>query len=563
MRRRLSPGLLAALIAPLTQAHALVFEPAPLPASEEQAAQVLASPVYEDSAGRHTLGYQVLMHSGERRDGRIFGQLYDRQGNPLRRPDGSTAVSQKNDFSSLLQVESGLFMLTQFEEIPGALYLSQLSQAPADGRLAVRRTRPLDLAPIHGGWNFCAGSTTPWQSHLGTEEYEPDAAARDPGSGAIDKYFKAMAAYNDDNPASLDPYDYGWPLEITVHDYADVSIARRYAMGRFSHEVALAMPDRRTVYQTDDAYNTALYRFVADRPGELASGTLYAARWRQTDTAKGGSARLDWISLGHADDAAIASALKRQIRFEDLFEREPPLREGTCPAGFGSVNTRFAHECLRLKPGMETLASRLESRRFAALRGATTEFRKMEGLTFDPASRQLFVAVTAIERGMEDRRDRATADNRYDAGGPNHIRLPYNPCGAVYALPLDDSFTATAMHALVTGRALDDDPKNACATTGIANPDNLTFLTGRRTLVIAEDSAHGHLHNMLWAYDLDSGGLTRLLSAPLGAEVTGSYYYPDIDGWGYLMCTIQHPAEGPALTGYLGPFKSTSAQPSP
>ena len=59
---------------------------------------------------------------------------------------------------------------------------------------------------------------------------------------------------------------------------------------------------------------------------------------------------------------------------------------------------------------------------------------------------------------------------------------------------------------------------------------------------------------MLWAYRPDKDRLTRLLTAPLGAEVTGSYYVQDIDGWEYLMCTIQHPAEGPAMTGYLGPF---------
>ena len=101
---------------------------------------------------------------------------------------------------------------------------------------------------------------------------------------------------------------------------------------------------------------------------------------------------------------------------------------------------------------------------------------------------------------------------------------------------------------------MQDDPENQCDSGAIANPDNLTFLTGQGTLIIAEDSGKGHLHNMLWAYRPAEGDLTRLLTAPQGAEVTGSYYYPDIDGWGYLMCTIQHPAQGPALTGYLGPF---------
>lgn len=551
-------SLLSALCLPLPQAHALTFESVPLPDSAEQAAVAHGSPTYETGGERHPLEYRVLMRSGEHRADQIFGLLYNRQGNLVHRPDGGATISRKNDYSSLLQVDGGLYMLTQFEQIPGAIYLSELTQDPADGRLAVERTRPLDLSPINGGWNFCAGSTTPWQSHLGTEEYEPDAAARDPKSGAIDRYFQSMAAYIDGNPASLDPYDYGWSLEIRLKNYDNADIEKRYAMGRFSHEVALVMPDRRTVYLTDDAYNTALFRYVADRPEDLTGGTLYAARWRQTGDAQGGAARLDWVSLGHADDAAIQAALKRKTRFGDLFERTPPARDGTCAQGFGSVNTRFGRECLRIKPGMDTLASRLESRRFAALRGATTEFRKMEGLTFDPETRQLFVAITAIERGMEDRRDEAKADDRFDLGGPNHIRLPYNPCGAVYALSLDQAYVATEMHALVRGEPLDDDPENSCATDRIANPDNLTFIDGQQTLVIAEDSARGHANNMLWAYDLDSGGLTRLLTAPTGAEVTGSYYYPDIDGWGYLMCTIQHPDEGPALTGYLGPIRTAA-----
>ena len=36
-------------------------------------------------------------------------------------------------------------------------------------------------------------------------------------------------------------------------------------------------------------------------------------------------------------------------------------------------------ECLRLKPGMEQIASRLETRRFLAYLGGTTEFTKWEG----------------------------------------------------------------------------------------------------------------------------------------------------------------------------------------
>ena len=37
-----------------------------------------------------------------------------------------------------------------------------------------------------------------------------------------------------------------------------------------------------------------------------------------------------------------------------------------------------------LKPGMEMIASRFETRRYLALLGGTTEFTKWEGLTFAP-----------------------------------------------------------------------------------------------------------------------------------------------------------------------------------
>jgi secreted PhoX family phosphatase len=525
----------------------------PLPESLEEAADVRASPSFQYAGKRHPLQYHTLMRSGERRADQIFGLLHDAKGNLLHAHDGGPRISNKNDFSSLLSVDGKLFMLTHFEEIPGSIYLSELLQDPANGLLSVTRTRPLDLSGVHGGWNHCAGSTTPWQTHLGSEEYEPDAAARDPKTGSIDPYFQAMAAYSNGDLASLNPYDYGWQLEIAVEDYLTARVNKRYAMGRLSHEVGLVMPDRRTVYITDDAHNTALFRFVADRAGDLSSGSLFAARWNQTSDKQGGSATLDWIDLGHAGEAEIAAAIEKKVRFEDLFHRVPLSASAQCEKGYSAINTRFGPECLKLKPGQATLASRLESRRFAALRGATTEFRKMEGLAFDPASRRLFVAISMIDLGMRERHNHGKGDTDFDRGGPDHIRLQVNPCGAVYELPLDQDYVAGEMRALLRGKTVDDDPDNACDAEGIANPDNLTFLTGLGTLIIAEDTSF-HLHDMLWAYQTDKGRLTRLLTAPLWAEVTGNYYYPNVGGWGYLMCTLQHPAEGPALTGYLGPL---------
>ena len=84
-------------------------------------------------------------------------------------------------------------------------------------------------------------------------------------------------------------------------------------------------------------------------------------------------------------------------------------------------------------------------------------------------------------------------------------------------------------------------------------------------LAKTEDSGEGHENDALWAYHLEDKTLTRLVSAPLGAELTSAYYYPDIGGYGYLMTVVQHPFAGVsdppadptarrAQVGYLGPF---------
>jgi secreted PhoX family phosphatase len=53
----------------------------------------------------------------------------------------------------------------------------------------------------------------------------------------------------------------------------------------------------------------------------------------------------------------------------------------------------------RSKAGMEKIASRLEARRYAAMMGATTEFRKEEGITFDPDTKRIYVAMSEVNSG--------------------------------------------------------------------------------------------------------------------------------------------------------------------
>jgi len=73
----------------------------------------------------------------------------------------------------------------------------------------------------------------------------------------------------------------------------------------------------------------------------------------------------------------------------------------------------------------------------------------------------------------------------------------------------------------------------------IANPDNLKFSEKLRTLFIGEDSEM-HVNNFLWAVNVDSRELTRLLSVPAGAESTGLHAVDDVNGFTYIMSNFQH-----------------------
>jgi secreted PhoX family phosphatase len=574
--------LAAALCAPSLNAGRLVMEPVPVPRTDAEKRAVLSSSKAKVNGTGVDTGLRPLLRSGDRLprllDGHrvsadetiAFGTLFGSDGAPLQEA-GEPMVSDRTDFNSLILAGGHLYLISHFESRPGAMYQTLLGQAE-DGDLKALATRPIDFSAVRGGWVHCAGSVTPWGSHLGSEEYEPDARQWSDPALPISPFNARMSRYfpgGDGSPASaaalLNPYDYGWPTEVALAADGTPHVAKRYAMGRSANELAFVMPDRRTVYITDDGNNTMLLLFIADQEGDLGTGTLYAARWAQTSDAGLGSARIEWVSLGHAAETDIAAAIAGggadggPIRFDDLLVYAAPNADGTCPPATDTTPINTGHgapylECIRMTADTaraRTLASRLETRRYAALRGATTEFNKMEGITYDPDRRTLYLSMSDLGKGMRDK------DPRYDLGGPNQVRLAPNRCGGVYALALgsgardidgnsiDSAYVAGAMKGLVSGtpvagEVIDGERQNACALDGISNPDNLSYLPGYGVLLIAEDTPF-HQNDALWAYDTAGGALTRVLTTPYGAESTSPYWYPDIGGFGYLMSVVQHP----------------------
>ena len=75
------------------------------------------------------------------------------------------------------------------------MYITKLNQ-DANGILSAEKTRHIDFSKVEGGWVHCAGSVTPWGTHLGSEEYEPDAKDVEAVTGKMTKdYDNDMARY--------------------------------------------------------------------------------------------------------------------------------------------------------------------------------------------------------------------------------------------------------------------------------------------------------------------------------------------------------------------------------
>jgi hypothetical protein len=571
----------------------IAFEGIPVPTTDADKRKVLASPSVTINGTKHPLEFNVLMRSGDVIGGNIFGLIYDQNGRVVVEKDGSRFVSNDNDFSSLIAVDGKLFNITHFESRPGAMYLTELKQDKATGRLTPISTRNIDFSQWGGLWVPCAGSVSPWGTHLGSEEYPPNARAVEEAKSPdkINDYYKPMLRYfGITNPfdksvgieqikANFNPYRYGYPVEVFVKGDGSTRVEKRLAMGRLAVELAYVMPDHKTAYITDDGENVGLFLFIADTAGDLSAGRLYAAKWIQKHAENGGAADLEWIDLGHATQAEIKAAIDKGIKFSDIFETADPKQP--LPAGFTSINAYdgdgAATEFLKLRPGMAKIASRLETRRYAAMLGATTELRKEEGITFDPSEKILYVAMSEVARGMEDKRRGGKADEKFDRGGPNHVRLPYNDAGCVYGLrvgtdaKIGSEYVAKDMFGVVCGEMKKypaDSPyaKNTHAVEKISNPDNVTFLPGYKTLIIGEDSGSGHQNDAVWAYNVETKTLTRIQTTPYGSETTSPYFYPDINGWSYLMSVIQHPygesdtdklsdpSDARGYVGYLGPL---------
>ncbi|MGY8670915.1 MAG: alkaline phosphatase PhoX, partial [Candidatus Poseidoniales archaeon] len=247
--------------------------------------------------------YQVLLQSGDAlSEGGIAGGIYSADtGNRL-------LISKKPDYNAFVPLNangSQGYLYTSWEDRPAGISQMEIEWNHTSAEWDVLSGMMLNLSSVNGGWVLCFGSMSPWGTPLLAEELYFDNTKQ--WNDETYNYHYGQELLEDYLGYYPNPYDYGYILEIDNPTTTEPDFSKHFAMGRFSHENAQVMPDERTVYLTDDGYETVLFKFVADTAGELSSGTLFAAKVIQDDGKDSSTTGFDveWIEMASSSNSEI------------------------------------------------------------------------------------------------------------------------------------------------------------------------------------------------------------------------------------------------------------------
>nr|WP_174507266.1 alkaline phosphatase PhoX [Acinetobacter sp. Marseille-Q1620] len=464
-----------------------------------------------------------------------------------------------------------------------------LDQNPKTGHLELVKYHNVDTSNAHGLWITCGASLSPWGTHLSSEEYEPDAFDQKLGQSLSTLKAFSKNVYGDETSAN--PYNYGHLPEVIVKADGTGTVVKHYCLGRISHELVQVFPDNRTVLMGDDYTNGGLFMFVADKEKDLSAGTLYVAKYttQLTDTTAG---KISWINLGHASSTEVENLVKAGIKPTDIFEsvlqiakyptdatqaekdaidaKKPTaeqkaladaakarlkVQQAAQKADLEAKGFKFTYLSktgvyLKLKDDStktKLAAAFLETHRYAALVGASMALTKNEGTTVNIADKKAYSALANIVDSMVEGGSGYIAEHnvkfpKITAGGILEHKLTDGQKDSAN-IAINSEWVPSESRLLLKGKDISFDSfGNTADPEQIASPDNLKFSEKLRVLFIGEDSGN-HLNNYLWAYNVDTGTLDRVLSTPAGAESTGLHAVDEVNGWTYIMSNFQHPGD--------------------
>ncbi|MEG1157032.1 MAG: DUF839 domain-containing protein, partial [Acinetobacter sp.] len=534
----------------------------------------------DSTSSEYQLGYKSFFETGNTvpkwGGGEIIaGGYFNAQGNPIM--DTSVPASPRQFFSdcpdgsSLIHLEGAqvegvnnpVFHVVQFEyasqnlagaseygNLPSPIAILTLDQNQTTGHLELKKYFNVDTSSVHGLWITCGASMSPWNTHLSSEEYEPDAFEQ--GIGGPSPKGISKSFFGDETVAK--PYNYGHLPEVIINKDGSGSIVKHFCMGRISHELVHVMPDNRTVIMGDDYTNGGFFMFIADVAKDLSAGKLYVAKY-VSELTESSTGQIKWIELGHATSQEIEKMVNvDNIQPSDIMES---LTTNPNDVSYTEIILNKKKLWVKVKPGMEKAAAFLETHRYAALKGGSMAFTKMEGTTINIKDKVAYSALANIQDSMiKDNAAWVAAHNvsftkKITAGGVLAHDLTAGQ-STTDGQPLDSDWIPYQSKILLMGEDITSDSLgNTANPDKIASPDNLKFSETLRTLFIGEDSGN-HPNNFLWAYNVDTkANPVRLLSTPAGAESTGLHAVDSVNGWTYIMSNFQHAGDMKSLSADL------------
>ena len=430
--------------------------------------------------------YQVLLQAGDvLTEGGLAGGIYAAD-------DGAQLkLSQKPDYNAYVPASNdGLhgFLYTAWEDRPAGISQVEIQWNATASQWDVLKSSMLNLSAINGGWVLCFGSISPWGSPLFSEELYFDNTER--WNDETFRYHTDQTRLADYLGYYPNPYDYGYIIELENAASGEPDLTRHYTMGRFSHENAKVMPDEKTVYLTDDGYETVLFKFVAETAGDLSAGTLYAAHVEQdggTDSATTGF-DVDWIELASSSSQEIQAWIDEYdgittadfVNGESSYISDEEINDWAEAKRNDDLNGDGV-----IGTAADDRVAFLESRKAAAALGASDEWNKMEGVAFNPkVPDTLYLAMSNIANGMTD--------------GQGDIALTQNYCGIVYRMTMTSPWNVDRIEPAIIGGPYTSSDRYECDINNLAGPDNLLVLDDGRVLV-GEDTGK-HENNMVWLW---------------------------------------------------------------
>ncbi len=541
-------------------------------------ASTLAVTWDDNTKTEYTLGYKAFFNTGIEVDnltgGKIIaGSYYDIDNQSIidksvtgkeRQffsdcPDGSSLIHLDN--SAVTGVSNPVFHVVQFEytskdlsggdmygKLPSPIAVLTLDQDQKTGHLELKKYANVDMSKVHGLWITCGASLSPWNTHLSSEEYEPDAFDQIGTSLSMLKAY-SQNLYGNENSANV--YNYGHLPEIILDGKGSATAKKHFCLGRISHELIQVMPDNRTAIMGDDYTNGGFFMFIADKEKDLSAGTLYVAKYT-SELNETSTAAIQWIKLGHTSSQIIENLVNvRGIKAENIMESLAEAPQDL--TGYTQIVLSKKKLWVKLKEAnngfskeeIELAAAFLETHRYAALKGGSMAFTKMEGTTVNIKDKVAYSALANIQDSMIENTSSWVATHNVKfkkaikAGGVLAHDLKGSMVDHVNAL-MNSEWVPYQSHMLIMGEDISADALgNTANPDKVASPDNLKFSETFRTLFIGEDSGN-HVNNFLWAYNVDDKSLTRILSTPAGAEATGLHAVDSINGWTYIMSNFQH-----------------------